>query len=510
LSARTPAEEHARARIRVGLKLQTDVRLVFLPASDSNESLVALVNGEIIKTRIDGASMADERSLQRAAKDVAATLLPSPPSMLRMERIRGRPATLADLPAIATSLATLHRTRAPKARLLVGGSNAEAAAAIARRLCEAMLGHKSIPKGMLKTALKRLRDEDARLMNLTDDDDRSMRLCHGDLRLPNVRIANRRAVLLDFGLAGQGDPALDLARLCAYEKLDASQALVLMVAYAAAGGDPAVVERATLVMNATPLVLAVQALHRRVALGAPLHLDRLAAHVAEPRPMARGRDKKLVDIPRIAHLPGSTTGHDDLVASAADADRLRTASVTIREKLDGLAVAFYRDPEGDIAVLMKKQWRQAFGGRCAAEALWFARTHESKLAPFIDDGGVVLGEWLWHQLRCRYQRLASPCVMHTWLLRGKLTRSNDAFAAAGLAALQPHFEGVVGERDWLSLCPAKSAFGGRAEGIIIDEPTASGVRQWKWVAPWYKQPRPSDLTGARNRVLSPFAAIRSR
>ncbi len=106
-------------------------------------------------------------------------------------------------------------------------------------------------------AKKRLRG--ARLRAIDDSDAPSV-LCHGDLRRPNVFFDGATITFIDFELAGRADPAIDLARTVAYERLDRHGTFVLLDAYSEASGDDATLDRALSILDPVRLGLVLSAI----------------------------------------------------------------------------------------------------------------------------------------------------------------------------------------------------------------------------------------------------------
>src|SRR4051812_27819771 len=103
-------------------------------------------------------------------------------------------------------------------------------------------------------------------------------------------------------------------------------------------------------------------------------------------------------IPRIAHLPGSNAGADDIVLTQEQARPFLTRRCRVVEKSDGISVTFRRSPLGDLEAGLKIDWKRALGGAVERAANLWARIHEDVLAPLVDGGDEIFGEWLWHRL----------------------------------------------------------------------------------------------------------------
>ncbi|MDP2344880.1 MAG: RNA ligase family protein [Deltaproteobacteria bacterium] len=213
-------------------------------------------------------------------------------------------------------------------------------------------------------------------------------------------------------------------------------------------------------------------------------------------------------IPRVPHLPGSRLGQSDLVVDDGDLPAFLGRPVVVTEKQDGVALTIAFDGAG-VDVAMKRDWSSALNGRILRAARRWVRVHERALLPFVVDGDVLYAEWLLHRLVTRYTALPSAVVFHTWrTTSGALVPrdvANAAFAAAGLAFIEPFFRGVIGERPLKLLLPARARFAPKArpEGFIVERVDDDGAASWaKWVAPHYRQPRGTELTGALNVVVA--------
>jgi hypothetical protein len=401
-------------------------------------------------------------------------------------------------------------------RPLPGGASLRATLAEGRVGVATLHVSRGVVRSLRELLHRTARDVDA--LDLADAAPRQA-LCHGDARAPNVLFEKDRARFVDFGLAGRGDPAIDCARTLAYASASLPARFAFFDAYAHAGGSDDVIDRAVALLPAMPALLAVSAFRYALAcargtiavVNVSKHVARLSALAVRIAMLARSarppsrattmrasRKTASVSIPRTAHLRGSRVGHEDIVLTDDDERVIRRIPVTIVEKLDGIAVAFSLE-RGAVAVTMRRSW----SGRDTvhADAQRFARVHERELTPLLEGGAVLYGEWLKHRLVLRYQKLPSAVIFHG-RSRGDSFEpraiSNRAIAAAGFAVMTPLFHGVVGDRAWSSFLPPRSAFSRqRPEGIIVD---VQG-RWTKWVAPHYRQPLPSIVGSARNRVL---------
>jgi hypothetical protein len=84
-------------------------------------------------------------------------------------------------------------------------------------------------------------------------------LCHGDLRWHNMRCVNTELKLIDFELAGIGDPALDLALMVARTPLSDQEAAELLSAYSKNRPDETLRARYAFLLPLVSLVSALSA-----------------------------------------------------------------------------------------------------------------------------------------------------------------------------------------------------------------------------------------------------------
>jgi hypothetical protein len=209
-------------------------------------------------------------------------------------------------------------------------------------------------------------------------------------------------------------------------------------------------------------------------------------------------------IPRVPHLPGSRLGNDDLTVAEQDLPLFLHNEVVVVEKLDGVALTIGIEL-GELDVAMKTDWKGALAGRILRAARRWVRVHEDVLASLLDDGAQLYAEWLLHRLVTPYDHLPAAVIFH-----GKRTPDgrlvprdevNEALRRKNLAAVDPCFRGVIGDRPLGSLVPKRSRFGKqKAEGIIVETFDGHSARWAKWVAAHYQQPRGRDLRGEENIV----------
>lgn len=161
-------------------------------------------------------------------------------ALLVMSAVQGKERALLDedeLAAAARALASLHRVRVREGPPLIGGVAAPAMVRFSER-CLEQLAHDALLTPRDRAALSALvksagRAVAARWWDLDDDTPRA--LCHGDVRARNLLFTGRgsstRAALIDFELAGVGDPFIDLVRFTSFAALSRHQELCLLDAY---------------------------------------------------------------------------------------------------------------------------------------------------------------------------------------------------------------------------------------------------------------------------------------
>ena len=208
-------------------------------------------------------------------------------------------------------------------------------------------------------------------------------------------------------------------------------------------------------------------------------------------------------MPHIPHLAGSRLGNNDLTATPEQEHLCRTQPVTIVEKMDGVGLTLGLDAFGALDVAMRMDWKQALGGRLLQGARRWLKVHEDVIAPLVQGGHQLHGEWVYLRLVIAYDLLTSAVVFHAVKdSQGQLlprARSNALFRGHGLAVMEPHFTGLVGDHAWESLVPRRSCFGNvKPEGIIVERSDGKGAHWHKFVAGHYVQPRGKHVTGAVN------------
>ncbi len=118
---------------------------------------------------------------------------------------------------------------------------------------------------------------------------------------------------------------------------------------------------------------------------------------------------------RIPHLPGSRTGRRDRHLPLPLAQRLVTASspgdtVLVQEKLDGSCVAIAK-LQGELVALGREGVRAAESANPGRQlfAQWVT-AHATALAPLLNEGEWVVGEWLALAHGTRYALSHAPFV----------------------------------------------------------------------------------------------------
>ncbi|MBI4818684.1 MAG: hypothetical protein HY791_20615 [Deltaproteobacteria bacterium] len=210
-------------------------------------------------------------------------------------------------------------------------------------------------------------------------------------------------------------------------------------------------------------------------------------------------------LPRVPHLPSSRRGNDDLEVPESELPLFFASPVVIVEKLDGVGLTVALDPGGGVDVDMKREWREALDGRILRAARRWVRVHEDLLEPLVRDGSHLYGEWLLHRLVLRYDSLPAALVFHG--IRDRRGRQqprdegNARVKERGLAVVEPHFRGVIGQQSLGSLVKNPSQFSrGRAEGIIVEAIDRQGARWAKWVSRRYRQPKGREIELRTNTI----------
>lgn len=205
--------------------------------------------------------------------------------------------------------------------------------------------------------------------------------------------------------------------------------------------------------------------------------------------------------PRMPHFPGSTASADDVHLDDVDAAALLASEVIVTEKLDGLRVELARGRGGKIEARLKRPWRGTVDVERAL-AIYVAQ-REAQLAPLLQRGGAVYGEWLLHRMRIAYDRL--PDLFVAFALRdghGRFLPNDEALpalAVAGLTAARPLLRGRPGSLAALRRLLGRSGCGSaRMEGLVVAVCGAGPERCGKWVERGYVPLTPTALTGAHN------------
>ncbi len=209
-------------------------------------------------------------------------------------------------------------------------------------------------------------------------------------------------------------------------------------------------------------------------------------------------------MPRIAHLPGSSPGRDDMLLDGAAARPFFEEPVIVTEKLDDVSLTVGKDALGELGCGFRGGWDGALGGRLARAARLWLELNADRLEPLARGGRVLFGEWLWHRFSVAYDRLPDAVVFYGVRdRRGRILprcEGLELLRAGGLPIPEVRFEGVLGRRQLAKLC-GRSQFGGeRAEGLVLELRDARPVRWAKWVRADYAKPAYRGLTGEKNLV----------
>ncbi|MBI5510984.1 MAG: phosphotransferase [Deltaproteobacteria bacterium] len=248
-----------------------------LPASERGAHRVAraAVDGNILYAKACLDPQGDVSAELAAIRAAGSTLAPAIVNAARptpnrrwfvMQAAPGRPSgawSAAELGAVAKTLARLHRVSVPNATpALAGGGTLASTLRSGHVAIDKLRGTRVLDAKDARVVSAALTRAGRPVRELVDLEPQ-IALCHGDVRSPNVFFAGPgarpTATLLDFEHAGRGDPAIDLARACAYERLSSHRWFVLCDAYAEAVGDDATVDRAISLAPAMALILALQA-----------------------------------------------------------------------------------------------------------------------------------------------------------------------------------------------------------------------------------------------------------
>ncbi|MDP2344879.1 MAG: phosphotransferase [Deltaproteobacteria bacterium] len=220
-----------------------------------------------IKAARDGAVDDEVAALKLARKLAVPAVVAAHSSAFAMTAIAGKPRdwSVDDVVAVAVLMARLHKIAAPKLRPLPGGATLASAVREGDTALALLVAAGTITRRAATIVTKEL----AHRRKAVDDvvtfaDPVSTWLCHGDLRGPNVLFAKGPPQLIDFEHAGRGDPAVDLARTAAYERLEGHRLFVFVDAYAEAAGGDDVVDRALALLPALRLVLLLQRARRLI------------------------------------------------------------------------------------------------------------------------------------------------------------------------------------------------------------------------------------------------------
>lgn len=258
---------------------------MFLPPSESGASIVAVVDETHIVKAPLRTSLANEVKAQKAAKKAGAAAVVVNKAVADFAFVQefqqGAPKKQwddDDVAAVGRALAKLHALDGDGLVPLGGGATPQASINEARTALAVL-----VKCGAVSAA-------DAKVVGAVVDDhgDAVAAVCefgvdvdrvfvHGDVRADNVFFDGKGvARFIDFGLAGRGDPAVEVARVVGYQRLSDHQAFVLVDAWADAGDRDGDVDRAVVLGRAMPLLLALNAARYvvNVARGAIVVVDK--------------------------------------------------------------------------------------------------------------------------------------------------------------------------------------------------------------------------------------------
>lgn len=124
--------------------------------------------------------------------------------------------------------------------------------------------------------------------------------------------------------------------------------------------------------------------------------------------------------PRMLHLVGGRGTHDDVVADRRERDELLATDVEVEEKLDGANVMIWKDDGLLHAAGRAGPDSRDRAGQFGALRAWVAASSE-RLAPLLQAGDVLYGEWLHLTHTIAYRDLPS------WFVALDLRRSDGTF-----------------------------------------------------------------------------------
>jgi Ser/Thr protein kinase RdoA (MazF antagonist) len=211
----------------------------------------------------------DEVAALRLARKLAVpALIASDAQAFAMSALPGTPRSwsVVDVAAVAVAMARLHAIAAPTLRALPGGATLASALREGDVALSLLVAAGAITKRAAAIVTRALVERRKAVDDVIAfaDAPASTRLCHGDLRGENVLFHKGVPAFIDFEHAGRGDPAVDLARTAAYERLEDHRLFVFVDAYAEAAGGDDVVDRALALLPALRLVLLLQRARRLV------------------------------------------------------------------------------------------------------------------------------------------------------------------------------------------------------------------------------------------------------
>lgn len=222
----------------------------------------------------------------------------------------------------------------------------------------------------------------------------------------------------------------------------------------------------------------------------------------------------LWEFPRIEHLPHSHAAADDLVLSHNEAAQFLSRPVLVFEKMDGINVAVGFHRSRGVVVQLKTMWRGVLNGAVESALCLYMMQREAALERLLGGGRVLYGEWLGHTLSVPYPQLDD--FFHVFALRdahgvllprGRLER---AMQTVPLRLAQPTAQAVCGNLAGVRRHVRRSRWGHhRMEGVILESPSARGLRYAKWVEPSYEHVEPDELV-LRFNGLRPKAGTRRR
>ncbi len=244
----------------------------FLPPSESGASIVAVLDGDQIVKAPLRTNLHNEVKAQKQAKKAGAAAVVACAAIADFAFVQKRQTGKTktqwnddDVAAVGRALAALHALPGKDLAPLGGGATVQAAINEGRTATAHLVRRGAIGAAQalrLKASIDEFGAAVADVVEFGADfgGDVDRVFVHGDVRGDNVFFDEEGvARFIDFGLAGRGDAAVDVARVVGYQRLSPHQTFVLVDAWAGAGDFDDAVDRAVVLSRAMPLLLALNA-----------------------------------------------------------------------------------------------------------------------------------------------------------------------------------------------------------------------------------------------------------